>query len=1502
MVRPSSMGAIYTDTSAYRRNTRIDSAVKQLTDEMNVVKTGHTDLKAVTTDLNTHIATSDNNFSIDNVNTIANLFGEAVSRLNWTISVINENKTEIHKKNSYSQVIRPIIELKYGLQKAEDDFNIDIFQFAKKNIIYFYQSNSDFDHKKITDLHPPHNSIFGELNEKFYKSTESLINDNATILSNSNRLYNCIFGLTVHGIDIHIQCIMTDVLDKTKYIIISETVCITQKMSQINSYDTIPPAFNTYLKKVQDNFNTLAKTDDYDSTLGTIYQFGPDKDFNKLLVVSSQDYPMWGGKPIAESYIPGSNIDMPAIIFNINVQLNRNYTGMSEGEIVLVQYAVGATYYTGVVKMLKIDGYDGLCYQIQSININELFPTSVSMTGDVDIQGNLNVTRYNGEKVITTDNTRKVVSFHDKIGINQHPYEVNGLLDIDNMTQQGVLDLFDTFVTQSVNTADIIQFIEYLHTKSTYYISSLFDLSGSLFDYKNQCTVFSSPIKAIIDKSDISNNIIHTDGLGDSIIESDYSFTRLQQIVKEVNQMLPQYASATDSSENVFSFTELLQTKDKKSYMTSIRAIIAGADADAGAGAGAGAATASEKRLIFTMTYLDVTNIMNDDSTGNPFLKIMDYVSREMRFMNFATLLFKDVSLVGTDDNGVMTATRDTDGSIKLRNTIKNNPYFSNRLDLLPESYIFSRISNDNNRYLINEGSPHWSDQFPQDLWSGDNNIQIVIDLIAEQNYELYANRHNSTFAVNYIWRGGRKLSFTNTIKVGGNSLLIGSGFDLNSILDQSMIVNGDNTISGNFSVNDSNNNNIFKVNNVNKTITNMYKVGIGIEEPNSMLDVKDTTINDVLNELRSGRHQYNLLNKIAAKLRESAMSTDPNTNFTENPEYSKEIIDGVYKESPDVELPEVELPDVEQTIDNYTCLYEISMNTMLVDDVVVLNHWLYSGWEGKKIGDVQDDTNQFSLNVLKTVITDILDTDLIYDNCCILCHFEFVFGWKFSRILFLKFNGKMYLLAIGTNIQDFGLRPDSNPNLTTFMNNSIRGNMMNNRIYTYMNSSIQVANEVESFNKFRRLDIEYADISMNSFILTIDTAAINNTKIKDIYLYDRPPIPDSELKALFDEFDTNGDGYLTGDEITEFGQASGQVNELNALANDNNGKISFKQISTLFKPLTHGDDQLVSDLSYNIIAKYKNFWVTYMNNKYNENMSVGGFNVITYEDLYSDFAAGIKCIVKDGTTVTLLCNELRIQDIIKSSLSVEGDARITGDLILTKKSTDGKKSIDENYVSIDPDAEFFGVGTDERFINYSDNIYSTTSNAYSARHNLHVQGSRYPMMVCDRIQENAVKINSDIPIDDVPTDAIKYFTTYTAFTAKRTSRLYTFDQIVAYSNEWTKRARQRGDTITRYNYGSDLSFEVRDSTDRSVEIGQVGMCIDSVDSNNKLRGGFGVTTVDPASDENATFETRRRNLMYVDNDSQLFVQKINLGGKVLENDGNGNLLWGGKKLLTESE
>ena len=1445
-----------------------------------------------TDELNSHILTSDNNFSIDNVNTISNLFGEALNRLNWVINLINEKKSSIIEQNSYNKVIRPIIELKYGSQKEEDDFNIEIFQFAKQNIVYFYQSRPDFDDKYIYNLNEPHKTLFKDLNEKFYDPTAKLISDNQDVLTNTNRLYNCLFGLTVNGIDLQIQYIMKDLLDDTKYVIISETLGITKKMAQINSYDTIPSSFNAYLEAVQTKFNNLATTD-FDPTLGTVYQLGPDNKFNTLRVVSSLEYPNWNGELITNAYIPGSNIDMPSIMYQINIQLNRQYTGASSNEIVIVSYDLGHVYYLGVIKMLVINGYDGLCYQLQSININDYFHTSVAMTGDVSIQGNLNVLNYSGEKVISSDNTRKIVSFHDKVGINQQPYEVNALLDIDNLTQQSVLDLFDTFSTYRIISSDVIKIIsgyanspplsllppsEVGYGMAAAYIIQLFTPGQPLFDYKNQCTIFAVPIKSIIIRSEVL--IIHADeevvGTGDdgetasgraaSIITSESSLKRLQEIMKDINQMGPEIAKANDPS-NIFSFVELLVSSDTQSYMTSSSVFI------------------YKGLAVFAMTYLDVTNTMNDNSTGKPLIKILDYVSREMRFINYASLLFKDTSLIDNDGN----YTTDTNGNINLSKAIKNNPFFSNRFDLRAESYIFSLNLTKDDKYVIMEGATHWSDRYPGDVWSGDDNVKVVVDLIKGQNDEIYNKRMNSTFAVNYRWRGGRKISFTNTILVGANRILIGSGFDLNSLLDQSMIVNGDNTISGNFSVNDSNNNNIFKVDNVNKSITNTYKVGIGIAEPKSALDIKDTTVDDVIDEITAGLDGYNILNKVATKLLEYGSSND-----MDNSENIANIIDSVYSDL-----------NIEQTIENYTNLYQPNMNSMLAGDLKMCSHWLYPHWNGQHLKNIQDPVNQFSLSSSQTFWSQILNHELIYDNALILINYKWVFGWKFSRIRCLVINNKMYFLRIGTNIQDFGLRPDSNSNISKLMDNGIRGNMRTNRIHSYMNNTIAFNNK-ESLDALRRLNMEYSDIQHSNFILTIDTNNINSTTLQEITLFDVTNIPKDELQRLFNYFDADGDGYLSNAELINFSSATGfSLNDLinSEYDNDNgsgliinDGKISLQEIMTKFVPIKYGETQLIiNSTDYNRIAKYKNFWVMYFKNQYNMNMSINQFNVIHYEDLFSDFITGIKCISKTSNKITLLCGEMRLQDVLKPSLAVSGDTRLDGDLIITSAKSDNNDAT--NYVSVDPKSEFMGVGTDERFINYSDNIYTTTSSAYAAKHNLHIQGSRYPMMVADRIQETSPKINSDIDINDVATGDIKYFTTYSAFTAKRSSRLYTFDEIVAYSKEWTKRAVQPGDNITRYNYGPDFSFEVRDATDRSVEIGQIGMFIDRVDSNNKLRGGFGVTVVDPPSDENATFTTRRRSLMYLDNDSQLFVKKINLNGGVLTTDDGTNLFWNGRKV-----
>mgnify|MGYP005659752097 FL=1 len=288
--------------------------------------------------------------------------------------------------------------------------------------------------------------------------------------------------------------------------------------------------------------------------------------------------------------------------------------------------------------------------------------------------------------------------------------------------------------------------------------------------------------------------------------------------------------------------------------------------------------------------------------------------------------------------------------------------------------------------------------------------------------------------------------------------------------------------------------------------------------------------------------------------------------------------------------------------------------------------------------------------------------------------------------------------------------------------------------------------------------------------------------------------------------------------------------------------------------------------------------------------MSEQDFNVIYYESLEYDFVTGIKCIEKTGNVFTLLCGELRIQDIIKPSLSVEGDAKITGDLLVTNKSNG------TNFVSIDPDNHFMGIGTDERFINYQDRIYTTTSNIYTGRHNVNISHDKYPVTVVERIRE--------IPENELDRNAFNKMSTfgsYSTLTVKRRSKLYEFDELVSNAKDFSDiwKTLHPTDKLSRQKYGPDISFEVCDKTDRTVELGQIGMNIDRIGDIGSLHGCFFVNVFDPVDPDNPNdFNVDKRSIIHVDNDSQLFVKTINLNGGTLENK-NGDLHWNGKKLAT---
>jgi hypothetical protein len=274
------------------------------------------------------------------------------------------------------------------------------------------------------------------------------------------------------------------------------------------------------------------------------------------------------------------------------------------------------------------------------------------------------------------------------------------------------------------------------------------------------------------------------------------------------------------------------------------------------------------------------------------------------------------------------------------------------------------------------------------------------------------------------------------------------------------------------------------------------------------------------------------------------------------------------------------------------------------------------------------------------------------------------------------------------------------------------------------------------------------------------------------------------------------------------------------------------------------------------------------------------------YDDLDVDYIGVINCIKVAGSNITLVVSEFSIQEYIQPSLNVTGDAKVIGDLMVTNQTTK------DNYVSIAPGQQFFGVNTDERFINYQDIDCTTCDNIYTSKHNVYIKHKSYPVMVCERIREDEEKEDMNLAA----------FGTYSAFTAKRKSELYDFHKIDEYAQKLQTKHETNNptDTVTHMRYGPDISFEVCDKTNRSVELGQIQLTIDGMDpTTGYLQCGFGIQVND--FKKGASFENVRRNLMYVDNSSTLFVKQINLGGKVLSTDGSGNLLCDGGNIYVSS-
>ena len=212
---------------------------------------------------------------------------------------------------------------------------------------------------------------------------------------------------------------------------------------------------------------------------------------------------------------------------------------------------------------------------------------------------------------------------------------------------------------------------------------------------------------------------------------------------------------------------------------------------------------------------------------------------------------------------------------------------------------------------------------------------------------------------------------------------------------------------------------------------------------------------------------------------------------------------------------------------------------------------------------------------------------------------------------------------------------------------------------------------------------------------------------------------------------------------------------------------------------------------------------------------------------------------------------EIRIEDYIKPTVDIKGDFMVQGNLIVYDKYAK------QQYSTIDPASQFFGINTDDRTIYYNKN-YATTNQigAQLAKHHVYITKDTYPNLVCERINDKVGTYQ-------------KSYSTYSAATMKRDSNTNTFQQMVDETEKNNAFLTTHG--VGKNMYGVDISFEISDSTKLTQEIGNIAMGIDSLEG-GAIQAGFSVNVRDPVPFKN---EFIPRNILHVDNKGCLSVNSL---------------------------
>ena len=988
-------------------------------------------------------------------------FKSAIYNVNYVNKIIRNFSTEIRAANDYSSIIGSFVTNHFELSK-----NIFIVSNVTQNMAsfnkgtYYYSSNlPSFNNQSLSD---PNNFIFNSV-----KYFDNLYNNNKLISNYMNKLLNVnaysnifyYFCLSEwpSGVQLSLSCIQPDILDDNKWIEVCSVVNLSTYFSNAGKLSTLSPEYILLVNMVSQLLFDLESTNWNNAKLiQNIWAYTNITNIDDSECLYSGIYPNWTNQLISNCFIPNSNMNVQDAMSQLFNDIYLYYPSLTVGELAFSTSNINGT---NILSVCKIDNYNGKqCIKEVRLNL-QLFVEQNNIIGDTIFNGNINIKNYEKESIIVNDNVTKKISINSKLGINQGLGNINALLDIDNLSNTDVLAIINKIASlNNISYITLNKIISDISSNLTGItdISDISDISLNILIsqsippvFINDIIVFKTPIMNRIEPSDIEFISVSPNAFIQKEF-SDDSFLKIQTIVNEINRMSYEIDIYVRQNTKIltFSFVEILNDKEYN-YLASIKTII------------------TNSQIYFVASISSAQPIMINPNYKNMFVILINAFSSLNRLINYSILVMELPEIYSKLLIG---------DSVNSFTQYVQNGEFSDRFGLVNGEFIFcNQIVSGGTLDKTNMGTFLFTEQYPE---RGGKllkncylkNSGITCDKHAfqaltyyKENYGLSATNQN--FITHYVYESGEKISFINKINIEGSIYVIGAGINVNDYIDPSILLSGDNQITGSLVIKDILKTNIFEVNTEYNKIVHMFNTGFGTNNPQTIIDVKDSGLTNFINFIKDTAMLNHTLNL--------------NYNYIKN----LDIIDASNIEH----CINTQFIDPLGTIgsgfiqnkDRY-CFLIKTPNNDNPNELFTIYNWLYRNWDDSYYTQINDNNNKTLINTDIQYWLNEYENTYIFDNAFTSQSYNWVFGAKLANDRLILKNGIYYSFGIGLNIGNYNLNVANNTNVSKFFSNESPTNLlMQNLIIRYKDINITTSSN-------------YALIQ-NTFQTLISTNAGNN-------------------------------------------------------------------------------------------------------------------------------------------------------------------------------------------------------------------------------------------------------------------------------------------------------------------------------------------------------------------------------------------------------------------------